>query len=152
MGIYVYKIGSPSKVKRARIAGSVTTDRVVCLHYAYKPYWSDLDANAEMYRRIIAPTERAWDRAGDNTPMFVVVTDDSGKFEDGDEVRTWPRGWVCCDDTPDFAGEKIGVIRKFGREWVIMPTVGKSDITKVIAERRREDAAREAAPEANSYL
>ncbi|HYF74082.1 MAG TPA: hypothetical protein VD864_14725 [Nocardioides sp.] len=107
MTAYVYALQEPETVREAKYFGKIT--RVGQLLYAYK---LAIMGNAERYnaqceRERVAPLRRAW--KGKAIPAFVVI----GDWYEGQEVYRWPRGWIACEDDPNFGRtvRRVGYLR-----------------------------------------
>lgn len=139
MGAYIYRIDPPSKSRDIHVGDSIYP--AVALRYCYKP-WSDVLLNEKIEREHVNPTRRAW--RGKRTPPFVVVCDnDKGTdYEDGAQVRTWPKRRVTTRDEPDFAGRRVGTLLKRGGQWIVRPDEGAEPIIRKALARYIPDAAR----------
>jgi len=103
MGVYVYKI--------TRKHREIDDVRIYEAEYVYKPWgsWDGEKINERIERKHIAPTQRAWDRAGGVQGVYYVTG-----FEDGAPIYENPSNSCSHYDTPDHPGKIVGTLRLHG--------------------------------------
>jgi hypothetical protein len=133
MGDYLYKVvrSKPLTLQRPNDTPIVAHREV----WGYKPF-NGLRAeyNDRLHNRLIAPTERSWERAGEK-PKHVVAffaNCDATKgskmpIPQGSEVWLNKAGYVSyydhAQDNPS-AFLRAGFAMKSGKTWTLMPTTG----------------------------